>query len=128
MWAFVDEFAKLFNKNIRSIQKESLDGLQRYSWPGNVRELRNLIERAMIITTGPKLRIQIPTGSALVASASSQKLEEIQKQHILGVLEKCGWRVRGKNGAAEILGFKPTTLEGRMVKLGIRRPSAKAEI
>jgi formate hydrogenlyase transcriptional activator len=129
VWAFVDEFAKLFNKNIQSIEKESLEALQRYPWPGNVRELRNLIERAMIVATGPKLRIQLPAGGGTsFSSAPSRRLEEVERQHILGVLEKCGWRVRGAHGAADQLGLKPTTLEARMAKLGIRRPSAKTDI
>ena len=66
VWAFVDQFAKTFNKNIESIDRESMDALQRYSWPGNIRELRNLIERAMIVATGPKLHDPLaPSASAL---------------------------------------------------------------
>ena len=128
VWAFVDEFAKLFNKNIQSIEKESLEALQRYPWPGNVRELRNLVERAMIVASGPRLRIQLPATGGAVFSLTSRKLEEVERQHILGVLEKSGWRVRGQHGAADQLGLKPTTLEARMAKLGIRRPSAKTDI
>jgi len=125
VWAFVDEFAKLFNKNIQSIEKESLEALQHYPWPGNVRELRNLVERAMIIANGPRLRIQLPAAGAVISSSNSRKLEEVERQHILGVLEKSGWRIRGAHGAAQELGLKPTTLEARMVRLGIRRPSVK---
>jgi len=123
IWAFVDEFAKKFNKNIESVLRESMDALQRYSWPGNIRELRNLVERAMIMATGPKLRIQLPLPVALPVSPTSRKLEEVEREHVLSVLEKSGWRVRGSNGAATTLGLKPTTLEARMAKLGIRRPS-----
>jgi transcriptional regulator with GAF, ATPase, and Fis domain len=125
VWAFVDEFAKLFNKNIQSIEKESLEALQHYAWPGNVRELRNLVERAMIIANGPRLRIQLPAAGAVVSSSTSRRLEEVERQHILAVLEKSGWRIRGAHGAAEQLGLKPTTLEARMARLGIRRPSGK---
>lgn len=128
VWAFVDEFARLFSKNILSIEKDSLEALQRYSWPGNVRELRNLVERAMIIASGPRLRIQLPTTTAVLGSATSRRLEEVERQHILGVLEKSGWRIRGTSGAADQLGLKPTTLEARMVKLGIRRPSIKPDV
>ncbi|HVV74353.1 MAG TPA: sigma 54-interacting transcriptional regulator [Verrucomicrobiae bacterium] len=127
VWAFVDEFAKLFNKKIRSIDRESMDGLQRYGWPGNVRELRNIIERAMIISTGPKLRVQLPSGAELTLSAHPRKLEEVERLHILAVLERSGWRIRGDGGAAEQLGLKPTTLEARMAKLGIHRPSITAQ-
>jgi PAS domain S-box-containing protein len=123
VWAFVDEFAKKFNKNIESVMRESMDALQRYAWPGNIRELRNLVERAMIMASGPKLRIQLPPVVASSPSVTSRKLEEVEREHVLSVLEKSGWRVRGPNGAAETLGLKPTTLEARMAKLGIRRPN-----
>jgi transcriptional regulator with GAF, ATPase, and Fis domain len=124
VWAFVDEFVKTFNKNVESVERESMDALQRYSWPGNVRELRNLIERAMIISSRPKLRIQLPAATAPSTRASDRKLEEVEREHVLSVLEDVGWRIRGSNGAAERLGLKPTTLEARMARLGIRRPSA----
>jgi PAS domain S-box-containing protein len=122
-WAFVDEFAKTFNKDIQSIESESMEALQRYSWPGNVRELRNVVERAMIVANRPRLRIQLPAAVALSISTTGRKLEEVEREHVLSILEKVGWRIRGTNGAAEKLGLKPTTLEARMNKLGIRRPS-----
>jgi formate hydrogenlyase transcriptional activator len=118
--AFVGEFAAAFGKNIASIAKESMDALQRYRWPGNVRELRNAIERAMIVAKGPKLWIE-PPGKAAAASTSRLTMNEANREHIYRVLEMTGWRVRGSNGAAEMLGVKPTTLESRMAKLGIRR-------
>jgi PAS domain S-box-containing protein len=123
VWAFVDEFAKTFNKNIESIDQKSMDALQRYSWPGNIRELRNFIERAMIIANGPMLRITVPGTPALFPSVSSRKMEDVERDHVLSILEKSGWRIRGANGAAEQLGIKPTTLEARLAKLGIRRPT-----
>jgi formate hydrogenlyase transcriptional activator len=122
-WAFADEFAKTFNKNIQSIEPESMAALQRYSWPGNIRELRNLVERAMIMANGPILRITVPGTPPLFPSVSSRKMEDVERDHVLSILEKSGWRVRGANGAAEQLGIKPTTLEARMAKLGIRRPT-----
>ena len=123
VWAFVDEFAKTFNKNIESIDQKSMDALQRYSWPGNIRELRNFIERAMIIANGPMLRIAVPGAPALFPAVSSRKMEDVERDHVLSILEKSGWRIRGANGAAEQLGIKPTTLEARLAKLGIRRPT-----
>jgi formate hydrogenlyase transcriptional activator len=128
VWAFVDEFAKTFNKDIQSIERESLDALEHYSWPGNVRELRNIIERAMIVATGSRLRIQLPATPALSPPTSGRKLEEVEREHVLNVLEKSGWRIRGGNGAAEKLGLKATTLEARMAKLGIRRPNSGADL
>jgi PAS domain S-box-containing protein len=128
VWAFVDEFAKLFNKNIQSIEKESLDALQRYSWPGNVRELRNSIERAMIIASGTKLQMPLPAPPVLSAVPEDSRLEEVERKHIVVILERSGWRIRGVNGAAEQLGLKPTTLEARMAKLGIHRPAVTTGI
>jgi formate hydrogenlyase transcriptional activator len=95
------------------------------SWPGNVRELRNVVERAMILHRGPTLRIDIPEAERSDA-AHGLKLEEVERRHVVAVLEMSGWRIRGKNGAAEMLGLKPTTLESRLEKLGIRRPPAVA--
>ena len=127
VWAFVDEFAKTFSKNIESVERESMEALERYSWPGNIRELRNLIERAMIIATGPKLRIPLPATPALSAPSAGRKLEQVEREHILSELEKSGWRIRGPSGAAGRLGLKPTTLEAKMAKLGIRRPTTTAD-
>jgi formate hydrogenlyase transcriptional activator len=118
--AFVEEFATRFGKNVESVARESMEALQRYHWPGNVRELRNVIERAMIVATGPKLWIELPGGTTS-ASTHSLTMRETECQHIRHVLDVTGWRIRGKNGAAEILGLKPSTLESRMAKLGIRR-------
>ena len=121
VWRFVDEFSKALGKHVDSIAKESLTALQQYSWPGNVRELRNVVERAMIVTTGPRLTIPVPQTSS-AASRRSPKLVDVEKEHIRGVLIGTGWRIRGAGGAAERLGLKATTLETRMAKLGIRRP------
>jgi formate hydrogenlyase transcriptional activator len=118
--AFIGEFSKAFGKNIVSIARESINALQNYDWPGNVRELRNVIERAMIVTKGPKLWIE-PPGRTAAASTPHLSMNEVDRTHIIRVLEMADWRVRGKNGAAEMLGVKPTTLESRMAKLGIRR-------
>ena len=127
VWAFVDEFSKAFNRNIESVDEESMELLQRYAWPGNIRELRNLIERAMILAQGPRLRVQLPSVVALTGPPTGRKLEEVERDHVLGVLEGCGWRIRGPKGAAAALGLKPTTLEARMARLGIRRPGASSE-
>jgi formate hydrogenlyase transcriptional activator len=121
VWRFVEEFSKAFGKRIDSIDKDNLAALQRYSWPGNIRELRNVVERAMIVATTPRLTIPLPMASAASAKRSS-RLVDVEKEHIRGVLESTAWRVRGAGGAAERLGLKPTTLETRMAKLGVRRP------
>jgi formate hydrogenlyase transcriptional activator len=121
VWHFVDEFSKAFGKRIESIDKDSLAALQRYPWPGNIRELRNVVERAMIGATQKRLTIAVPLPSAAAARRSS-RLVDVETEHIRDVLESTGWRIRGRGGAAERLGLKPTTLETRLAKLGLRRP------
>jgi len=125
VWSFVDEYSRAFGKNVTSVAREDMAALQRYPWPGNIRELRNLVERAMIVTAGSKLEIDVPAASAR-AHDKSPRLADVEARHIRAILDRTGWRVRGAGGAAEILGVKPTTLEGRMAKLGIRRPDKRA--
>jgi PAS domain S-box-containing protein len=121
VWRFVEEFSQRFSKRIDSIPKDNLAELQGYLWPGNIRELRNVVERAMIVATGPVLRVALPVPSAEAATRSAN-LAEVEKEHIRGVLERVGWRIRGPAGAAARLGLPPTTLETRMAKLGLSRP------
>ncbi|MCR4415650.1 MAG: Fis family transcriptional regulator, partial [Thermoguttaceae bacterium] len=96
-----------------------IEAMMRYHWPGNVRELHNVIERAMILSNSPDLVIQVPH---LAEPQVRLTLNETARDQILRVLEQTGWRIRGADGAAAILGIKPTTLEARMAKLGIARP------
>jgi DNA-binding NtrC family response regulator len=121
VWRFVEEFSKAFAKPIESISRENMAALQRYAWPGNIRELRNVVERAMILATGPRLTITLPSASA-DAARHSLRLNDVEREHIRDVLEASAWRIRGTDGAAERLGLKPTTLETRMAKLGLARP------
>jgi formate hydrogenlyase transcriptional activator len=123
VWRFVEEFSKTFGKRIDAIPHDNLAMLQRHSWPGNIRELRNIVERAMIVATGPRLTITLPTSTA-AAGKRSTKLVDVEKDHIRSVLEGSGWRVRGVGGAADRLGLRPTTLETRMARLGIKRPES----
>jgi transcriptional regulator with GAF, ATPase, and Fis domain len=124
-WEFVEEFSKEFGRTIERISPDSLRDLQAYSWPGNVRQLRNVIERAVILCKGPQLTVQLPQ-PAPAAPSMPQTLMHLEVQHIRAMLENTGWRVRGRGGAAELLGLKPTTLESRMAKLGISRPAQPA--
>ena len=121
-WSFVRHFEKRMGKHIQSIPKRCLDALVHYSWPGNARELRNFIEHAMIVSSGTSLEMLPPVLATQEMSGDGEKLEDRERGHILRVLEETGWRVSGRGGTAEILGLKPTTLEARMKKLGIRRP------
>jgi formate hydrogenlyase transcriptional activator len=121
VWSFVNEFAEKMGKRIESVSRKSMAALQGYQWPGNVRELRNIIERAMIRTTDGTLHMPDP-GRKPGMSAKGMTLEEVERDHIVDILKRTNWRVSGKRGAAEILGLKPTTLESKLARLGIKRP------
>jgi PAS domain S-box-containing protein len=120
VWSFVQEFCKRMGKRIESIPQKDVEALQAYPWPGNIRELRNVTERAMIITTGHALHLDVPK-IAQSGTKQSGTLEEVEKRSIIDALKTTGWRVSGKDGAAEILGINPKTLESRMQRLGIQR-------
>lgn len=119
--SFVHEFATSFGKRIEGIDESCMAGLKRYSWPGNIRELRNTVERAVIVASGPRLSIQAPT-DAVQQTMPNLLHSEAEREHVRSVLEMTGWRVRGKGGAAEILGLKPTTLDSMMLRFGLNRP------
>ncbi len=123
VWSFVQEFSDKMHKKIEMIPSETMEELQNYTWPGNVRELRNVMERAMILTKGTSLHVDIPRS---IDSMPQQDmgLAEFERNHILDTLSNTGWKVRGKNGAAERLRLKPSTLESKMQKLGIKRPQS----
>ncbi|MHC5135108.1 MAG: sigma-54 interaction domain-containing protein [Planctomycetota bacterium] len=120
-YAFVQEFSGKMRKVIDEIAPKTMEQLKNYPWPGNVRELRNVIERSMILTEGQDLNIKIPRSLGSVHSQSFG-LEDVERDHITEVLAMKGWKVRGENGAAELLQLKPSTLESKMQKLGIKRP------
>jgi formate hydrogenlyase transcriptional activator len=116
--------ASKLGKPIETIGEKTLRKLTAYGWPGNVRELQNVLERAIILSRTSRLELE----ESLVAPVSSPRagehrtLEEVEREHILSVLESVGWRVSGEHGAAKILDLKRSTLEARMSKLGITRP------
>ncbi|ABQ26845.1 sigma-54-dependent Fis family transcriptional regulator [Geotalea uraniireducens] len=117
-WAFVHEFNEKMGKKINRIAKSDMNALQNYHWPGNVRELRNVIEYGVIVSTGNGLHVRLPEGSG-EEIARPLLMDEVERQHITGVLQRTGWRIKGENGAARILGMNPSTLYSRMQKLGI---------
>jgi transcriptional regulator with GAF, ATPase, and Fis domain len=121
VWTFVHEFEKKMGKRIESVPRRIMEECQRYSWPGNVRELRNIIEHAMITSDGTVLQAHIPAAHAS-ASEPPQALADVERQHILSVLETSRWCISGAGGAAAQLGLKRSTLQFRMKKLGIKRP------
>jgi len=118
--AMVKEFQKRMGKEIESIPRKTMQALQSYSWPGNVRELKNLIEHAMILSRGKTLEIDVPNRTSSEKDATGN-LGDMERKHIVAVLEKTGWRIGGQGGAAEGLGIKRTTLYAKMNKLGIKR-------
>jgi formate hydrogenlyase transcriptional activator len=126
VWSFINEFSVAFGKNIESLSKGSLQALQAYAWPGNIRELRNVVERAVIVSTGPQLVIGPPQPLLPVSRRKSLRFVDVEVEHLRSVLDATGWRIRGAGGAADVLGIKPTTLESRMAKLGIVRSSKPA--
>jgi PAS domain S-box-containing protein len=122
---FVAKFNKKTGKEIVTVSKETLNVLQEYDWPGNVRELESIIERAVITSRGTGLQILDRFENALQTGEQKAQdfkaLADLERNHILQALEKTGWRIEGKNGAAAMLGLNPSTLRGRMRKDGIRR-------
>ena len=104
---------------------ETMDALQRYHWPGNIRELENIIERAVILSRSPDLWIPLTElkMAAETAPYSSNTLEDAEREHILKVLKETKWVVGGPSGAAARLGMNRTTLQFRMKKLNITRPT-----
>ena len=113
------------NRRIETIPSEAMEALTNWNWPGNVRELENFIERAVILTRGSALHVplaELRNGADAPVSAVSAPLttlEEAEREHILRALRECNWVVGGPSGAAARLGLKRTTLQSRMVKLGI---------
>jgi PAS domain S-box-containing protein len=122
-WHFITRRQGGIGKTFRSIPKKVMDALVEYDWPGNVRELENVIERSMILSPGPALLLaESLMTSPQRPATSSGNLEDVDRAHIVGVLEDCKWRIKGADNAAERLGLKPSTLRYRMKKLGIQRP------
>lgn len=120
VWAFTEEFSKKMGKKIDSVSNGTMRALQEHPWPGNVRELRNAVERAMIQNQSTRLEVPVPqTRSGLYDNLGS--LEEMERKYILHVLDKTNWRIKGADGAAELLGLKPSTLYSRLDRLGITR-------
>jgi formate hydrogenlyase transcriptional activator len=130
---FVQHFARKMGKVVDTIPAETMSALIRYHWPGNIRELQNLLERAVILSPGPVLRvplndlqIQPTTTVAATAARKAETLEEVERRHILDTLDATDWVISGPKGAATTLGLKRSTLQARMEKLGIRRARAAA--
>jgi formate hydrogenlyase transcriptional activator len=126
-------------KVMETIPSAAMDALCRYHWPGNIRELQNVIERAVIVSAGPALSVDVadlkfpevshPEERAAAPNSTTNGalhnlLEETERQQILQALKQSNWVVAGPHGAAARLGMKRSTLQQRVRKLGIERPSA----
>jgi formate hydrogenlyase transcriptional activator len=134
---FVQQLSRRLGKTIDAISPEAMSALAKYPWPGNIRELQNVIERAVILSKGPLLKVAIEdlrapnshSNSLPVASSGDlpspprnmrESLDDAERQQILAALEQAKWTVAGPNGAAALLGMKRSTLQSRMQKLAIR--------
>ncbi len=131
---FVQQFSRRMNRSVETIPSETMHTLVRYDWPGNIRELQNVIERAVIVSTGPVLKVQLDDLRARVPSAEASNgisafedagnmrgvLEDAERKQILAALKQANWVVAGTKGAAAMLGMKRSTLQAHMQRLGIR--------
>ncbi len=120
---FCQKHEAKIGKKITNIPAKVMDAMMKYNWPGNIRELENIIERALILSHGGTLEYGewLPAEKKSGAKAVDHRLEDVEKNHIIEVLHKTGWKVSGEKGAAKLLGLNATTLEARMKKLGIKR-------
>jgi formate hydrogenlyase transcriptional activator len=139
---FAERYARQFGKQISGIAQDAMDLLSRYDWPGNIRELQNVIERAVVLSRGPVLRLgadllpaagvaatpgggpeafELDRGKSEDTAGGASSLEQVERGHITSVLQRTDWVIEGERGAAKILDLHPNTLRSRMKKLGIER-------
>ncbi len=141
---FLQRFAKKFNKPVKQISDETMSRLCVYSWPGNIRELQNIIERAVVLSSGNALTlapdfnpaittpvfadrvVSTEASPAATSPAAVGALEDVERHHIEAVLTQTNWMIEGERGAAKILNMNPSTLRSRMQKLGVKRPRKTA--
>ena len=128
VWHFIQSRQRALNRTITKIPRTVMAALQAYEWPGNVRELQNVIERAMIVSQGSILRVEEALGLTAPEQDSGERrrpgesLQDVERAHIIHVLDRCHWTIEGRGQAAARLGLNPSTLRNRMRKLGITRP------
>jgi transcriptional regulator with GAF, ATPase, and Fis domain len=137
---FIDQSVKELGCTRPRLTRASIARLQNYDWPGNIRELRNVIDRAVIISRGGVLDFDLPVTDSLPAATrpapekadatepeilTEPEMQRRERENLLAALRKTNWKIRGADGAAELLGVKPTTLVTRMQKMGLKRPESK---
>jgi transcriptional regulator with GAF, ATPase, and Fis domain len=131
-WAFIERRQAKLGRRIEAIPRAAMDALVAYPWPCNVRELHNVLERALILSPGPTLRLEGALGGTTPAqpvppptarpAPGSTSFDDVARDHVVRVLEQSRWRINGPGGAAELLAVHPNTLRSRMKRLGISRP------
>jgi PAS domain S-box-containing protein len=127
VWHFTQELSRGMGRSISTISQKTMENLKEYPWPGNVRELKNIIERALIVCRGSKLQVELGTATESL-SGDPLTLDEVNQKHIIRILERTGWKIRGKHGAAKLLAINPQTLDSKMKKLGIKRPAQNSDM
>jgi len=135
---FADEFTTRMGRHIEPLSRDAIERLKAYDWPGNVRELQNVIERGIITARRGRLNLDLdlprqpPTlpskqsacpDTGMEPIRTAQQLQELERDNLVQALQATRWRVSGKNGAAQLLGVPPSTLQSRMKALGIKRPA-----
>jgi formate hydrogenlyase transcriptional activator len=129
VWFFIQRHQRELGRQITKVPQSVMQALQQHAWPGNVRELENVVERAMIASTGDTLHLDDALPFAKRATGPvgvTDALDSVQRAHIEAVLEKCGWRINGPGNAADRLQIHPNTLRFRMKKLGVLGPAGRA--
>src|SRR5690606_23052867 len=132
---FLDVTCKDFGRKPMKLNRSQVHAIQEYDWPGNVRELKNVIERAVILSQGNVLRLDLSLPEAAIRTEvpgdggksvdsvlTEKELKALQKRNLINALKQANWRVSGKTGAAELLGIRPTTLTDRIRAFGIKKP------
>jgi formate hydrogenlyase transcriptional activator len=128
VWFFIDRLQRELGRRITRVPQAVMDTLQQHAWPGNVRELENVVERAMISSSGDTLQLDdtfVFKREAGTSAATADRLDAMQRAHIEKILSQCGWRINGAGNAAERLGVHPNTLRFRMKKLGVACPPGR---
>lgn len=134
---FLEQHSRRLGMPVPVLKKRHIAGLERYDWPGNIRELQNVVERAVIRSRVGPLRLDLPQSSDIdsqsnrttLASVDSrqelmtyEELKQLERENVLAILDKCGWKISGQGGAAEFLGVHPATLASRLKAMGVNRP------
>ena len=122
---FLERYSAKLKRSPLELSAASIKHLSQYPWPGNIRELQNVIERAVILSRSPLVEIDhqfLSLPRSLSQENVPVNLQEMERLHLLRVLDKTHWKIHGPWGAAELLGVNPSTLRSRLKKLGLKRP------